>query len=138
MPAEAGAVVDSSVFAAILLREPGHLDMAHRLGGLQQIHAPPFFRFEVANALWKQRAWSLDDRQRALDVLLALPVDEVFTTDDARRALVLAVEHEHPFYDTAFVALAQRHELPLWTLDRRQATLARGEGVKAIERFTGA
>jgi predicted nucleic acid-binding protein len=135
MPAEASAVVDSSVFAAILLREPGHLELAERIGALLMVHAPPFFRFEVANALWKHREWPLEERQRALDTLFALPVDETFGRDDAQRALSLAVEHAHPFYDTAFIALAARRALPLLTLDQRQAELAKGVGVRVYDRF---
>lgn len=129
MPADDRLVLDSSVLAAILLREPGHEVLATRLSSLRSVCAGPFFRFEVANALWKQKDWSLGELNAALEVLFSLPVDETFTIEDARVAMTMARTHNHPFYDTAFVALAQGRSLPLWTLDKRQAALASMCGV---------
>ena len=131
MPAGERVVVDSSVFAAILLREPGHAALTSRLTALRSVRTAPFFRFEVANAIWKQKHWSDADAAVAIDVLFTLPVDEDFDAADARAAMDLAREHNHPFYDAAFIALARRHDQPLWTLDRRQAALAAACGVPA-------
>lgn len=137
MPDADRLVIDSSVFAAILLREPGHEHLAAHLGTLRTACTAPFFRFEVANAIRKQRHWSTDDARGALKVLFGLPVEEGLLSEDASDAMDLARAHDHPFYDTVFIALARRHGYPLWTLDRKQATIAGKADVKVFALSTG-
>ena len=129
MPAEPGLVVDSSVFASIFLREDGFRRRAAELAEVEHVRAAPFFRFEVANALWKQRHWPEREVERALGTLFALPIDVGFGAEDARRTTKLARRFGYTFYDMAFVALALREHLPLWTLDQRQAAIARELGL---------
>ena len=117
-------VVDTSVIAAMLLREPGWQAIATRLASLDAVRTAPFFRFECANVVWKQRADAA-----AIDLVGALPVDDRFDVADAKEALRIGLEHGLPFYDAAFLALATRASLPLWTLDRRQADVGRAIGV---------
>jgi predicted nucleic acid-binding protein len=124
MGVEGRVVVDSSVFAAILLKEPGHEANAQALSVVRGVYSVPFFRFEVANALWKQKKWSETDLDAALETLWKIPVSQRFEMADAQVAMQLARTHNHPYYDTAFIALAQNLNLPLWTLDKRQASLA--------------
>lgn len=131
MPADDRVVVDSSVFAAILLREPGYMALAKRLTALRSVRTAPFFRFEVANAIWKQKHWADPDAAAAVEVVFNLPVDVDFSLADAQAAMEIARTHDHPFYDAAFVALARHHDLSLWTLDRRQAALAGECGVSS-------
>ena len=125
------AVVDSSVWAAVWLREPGCEDWAAALAGLQRVRSAPFFRFEVANALWKRRQrLPAATRASLTERLFALPVDESFEADDGRITLDLACEAGLTFYDMAFVQLARRHRVSLWTLDKRQAAAAAALGVR--------
>lgn len=131
-PAGEPMVVDSSVFAAILLREPGSDRIALRLSNAGRVCSAPFFRFEVANALWKQKHWPDEEVRSALDVLLNLPVTETFTAADAWLAMDLARSCNHPFHDAAFVALAKGLGLPLWSLDARQRELAAACGVVVL------
>lgn len=129
MAGETRAVVDSTVFAAIFLREPGFEVLADRLGRLRRVRTAPFFRFEVANALWKHRKLPVEDAEAAMDALWRLPVDDSFGGEAARETLRVARARGQAFYACAFVVLARREGFPLWTLDRRQAAIAREEGV---------
>lgn len=124
-------VVDSSVFAAIFLREPGFDAMAGRLGRLRRVRSAPFFRFEVANALWKH-ASNIPDLEEVLEALFALPVDDAFDLTAARAGMAIALARRETFYDSAFVAICKLESLPLWTLDRRQAKMANAENVRLV------
>lgn len=137
MRGDTRTVVDSSVFAAILLREPGHEDNAERFYSLRSVHAPPFFRFEVANALWKQKNWEPENTEAALNVLFTLPVNESFSPEDATAAMAISRDYGHPFYDTASIAMAQLRNLPLWTLDKRQAAIAMACNVTTLGKRAG-
>ncbi len=132
MGASDSAVVDSSILAAVLLREPGFEGYAKRLGALTHARTAPFARFEVANALWKQRALTEVDAKRALELLFSLPLDDSFDLDDAQRAFLIARDAAHPFYDAAFIAIAEEEALPLWTLDQGQARIAKERGIEVV------
>lgn len=123
-------VVDSSVWSAVWLREPGWEGWQAALASAPTLRAAPFFRFEVANVLWKRRAVvPAAERDRLVAALFAVPVSDDFDGEDARATLELACQSGMTFYDMAFVALARRHGATLWTLDRRQAEAARAAGV---------
>jgi predicted nucleic acid-binding protein len=129
MSAEDRLVVDSSVVASVVLREPGYEVLARRLAALEFVCSAPFFRFDVANAVWKQRDWPDEEVQVALDLVFSLPIHDEFGSDDAAVAMDIARRHHLPFYDAAFIALARNRRLPLWSLDRRQREVAEASGV---------
>ncbi len=129
MAAEDGLIVDSSVIASVVLREPGHEVRARRLAALDFVCSAAFFRFEVANAVWKQKDWPDEDVQAALDLIFNLPIHNEFDSNDAVVAMDIARRHNIPFYDAAFIALARNRSLPLWSLDKRQRDVAKASGV---------
>jgi predicted nucleic acid-binding protein len=132
MADESRLVVDSTVFAALFLREPGFEDLAARLSSLRTVRTVPLFRFEVANAIWKSRNLTLGEAEAAIDALFRLPVSEEFGTADAAEAIRIARHRGHPLYDCAFVAIAKAEGFALWTLDHRLAEVARLEGVRVV------
>ena len=123
-------VVDTTIFATIVLREGDWRELAGRLASLRAIFAAPFFRFECANVVWKRRReLGAEASAAALDLVWGLGVDERFDVADAHRALILGRNHQLPFYDAAFIAVAEREGVPLWTLDGRQGDVASALGV---------
>ena len=128
MPAD--VVVDASVLAAIFLREPGAPALAACLREVRRLRTAPHARHEVANALWRRRASltpaHLDERVRTV---FEFPMDDAFDAAHASRAMALAVGAGLTFYDAAYVAVAERAAVPLWTLDERQRDAARQAGV---------
>lgn len=58
-------------------------------------------------------------------------MNDTFDTVTARETLHLA-RSAVLLYDCAFVTLTRRDGFPLWTLDRRQAEMARLQGVEVV------
>ncbi len=116
------AVLDTQLFLyAFLNVAPFRRSAFETLDACEAIWAPDSLRAEVANATWQWiRSRNLPTAE-GRDVLIEtdalvdhfVPADELWL-----RALDLAVQHEHPVYDTLFVALAEQQGLPLVTFDR--------------------
>jgi predicted nucleic acid-binding protein len=117
---------------ALVLREPhaetvrGLLDQWEAEG--TELHAPLLARYEIANALTRNRAHgriSGEDTDEALAIIDALNVFFDLKPDSAR-AIEIALELErHSAYDAAYLALAERLDGEVWTLD---GPLARNAG----------
>lgn len=84
------------------------------------MHAPLLTQYEVASALTRKRVrdgLSADDATEALAIIDALGVTFDLAPDNAR-AVEIAVELErHSAYDAAYLALAERLDAEVWTLD---------------------
>jgi len=93
-----------------------------------ELHAPLLTQYEVASALTRRRVrdgLSADDAVEALAIIDALGVAFDLAPDNAR-AVEIAVELErHSAYDAAYLALAERLDAEVWTLD---GPLARNAG----------
>jgi predicted nucleic acid-binding protein len=127
------AVVDTSVFAAIVVREAGWRELAQRLAALRTVRTAPFFRFECANVVWKKRRdIGTEVANAALELTWAFPTNDRFELEDARAAVAIGTARGLAFYDSAFLAIARRDDLPLWTLDARQAEAARCERIPLL------
>jgi predicted nucleic acid-binding protein len=125
-------VVDASVLAALFLREAGWQEISARLDALTQVCSVPFFRFEVANAVWKRPEIPDSQAPTLAYMVFDFPVDDAFLPEVSTLSMRLARTHQLPFYDAAYIAQARARGLPLWTLDRRQAQVARLEHVEVI------
>lgn len=117
------AVVDTMVFAYCLLGVvPHHEASASVLEALGEVWVPDSVRSELANVMWQWcragrvaldlATLALDDADALIDY--AVPANELW-----HRALELAVEHNHPAYDTLFIALAEARNLSLLTYDNK-------------------
>lgn len=130
-------VLDASVTASWLLEDEvdseasGSLTLARRDGAL----VPHLWHYEVRNALLiAQRRGRLreDEVIERLESLGHLPI----LTDqepDLRTAMELANGHGLSFYDSMYLELALRRQLPLATFDRRLARAARAEGLEVVD-----
>jgi predicted nucleic acid-binding protein len=123
------AVIDASVLAAVFLLEEGHQQWSERLGQLVKALAPHFCRFEVGNTIWKQPSLSVDNAQRIVEQLFLFPLDEQFDEHYACLAMKIAKDNKISFYDAAYIAAAKINSLPLWSLDKKQALVAKKEGI---------
>lgn len=116
----------------MVLREPhadtvaGLLDRWDAEGA--ELHAPLLTQYEVASALTRSRVrggLTSDDAAEALAIIDALGVTFDLAPDNGR-AIEIAVELErHSAYDAAYLALAERLDAEVWTLD---GPLARNAG----------
>lgn len=92
------------------------------------MHAPLLTKYEVASALTRSRvrdSLSVEDAAEALAIIDGLGVTFDLAPDNAR-AIEIAVELErHSAYDAAYLALAERLDAEVWTLD---GPLARNAG----------
>ena len=134
-PGPAVVVVDASLAAAWVLREP-YSGLALALAddwasaGVETI-APGLMFTEVTSAIYKRvrrGELSLDDAREALDVALAFGVRLEHELDLHRKALVLAHRLNRPTpYDAHYLALAELRGCELWTADERLYNAVRFE-----------
>jgi predicted nucleic acid-binding protein len=117
-------VVDASVAIKLYLAEPLATEAQALFARLADpttiFHIPDLFYIESANVLWKQvQRGSATATQVASHyaALAALPLQRTPTFDLAADALALAAMHGITAYDACYVALAQRHGIPLITAD---------------------
>lgn len=117
------SIVDTNVLAYYLLRtEPFYAETKAFWEAADEAWAPDSWRAEFLNVLWLAvRAGVIDPIQAERRLFLAerlitktIPVWQVATS-----ALHLAMTHEHPAYDTIFVALAILEDVPLVTCDQK-------------------
>ena len=74
---------------------------------------------------------------RAIERLVALPIESVDARPLAKAALQLALAHMATFYDALYVALAEREELKIVSADDRMANAFAGLGrIVRLESFT--
>lgn len=114
-------VVDTSVAIKWIVDEEGS-DKAELLQGTDMV-APALFRIEVGNVLRTLAAKQVLANERAIDLFLFLQTAPVTIIDADEllegRALDLALALEHPIYDCVYLALAERMDRRLVTVDRR-------------------
>jgi predicted nucleic acid-binding protein len=94
-----------------------------------ELHGPLLTQYEVASALTRRRVrdgLSAEDAFEALEIIDALDVAFDLTPNNAR-AVEIAVElKRHSAYDAAYLALAERLDTDVWTLDGPLARNASG------------
>ena len=85
-------------------------------------HAPSPWEAEVVNALWgafRAGVIEADEGLSRIERAGELGIVTVPVHDLWGGAFVLASAHDHPAYDTLYVELAQRLDVPLATFDDR-------------------
>lgn len=136
-------IVDASVVVQLLVEED-HSDSTTALfAGIESgntLVVPEFGLMECANVLWKHvRFHGLDseDATRQIQILVALDVKVTPVTGLMPRALNIGLKHQLAVYDSIYIALAERLNCPLITVDQRQSKAAHFEGVtlKSITDF---
>ncbi|HUV68933.1 MAG TPA: type II toxin-antitoxin system VapC family toxin [Terracidiphilus sp.] len=129
-------VLDASVTITWVMRDEEHplADLAfHQLQSGSAI-VPGIWWYEIRNILvLNERRGRIapEDSAQFLRDLQQLSIEIDFPLDDTR-ALSLAREHTLTVYDSAYLALAMREQLPLATLDKVLASAARSAGVPLL------
>jgi predicted nucleic acid-binding protein len=115
------AVVDTNVVAYFLLGTDPFVDEARRLlAELDEGWAPALWEAELANALWmatRHHVLSLADAANRLTLAGGLGIHVVPNRMLWQAALVRAHQSRVAVYDTLFVELAAREQIPLATFD---------------------
>jgi predicted nucleic acid-binding protein len=115
------AVVDTNVIAYFLLGTDRFLDEARDfMTALEEGWAPAVWEAELANVLWmatRHRVLTLDEAAKRLTSADGLGVHAVANRTLWQGALVRAHQTNTAVYDTLFVELAVREQLPLATFD---------------------
>jgi predicted nucleic acid-binding protein len=127
-------VVDASVATQWVLPEAQSAAAnALRLTG-EPIIAPDLVYAEIGNAIWKRairNELSEVTAVEALETATGLFTALIPMAELARRATELAIGLKHPIYDCFYLALAERENAPLVSIDKK--LIAAGRRTKGIE-----
>jgi predicted nucleic acid-binding protein len=137
-------VVDASVVTEYLVMghyTPNAVAFFQQMTGVEQLIVPEFCLLECANVLWKHvrfQGMPVIQAESLLKDLRKLPLKRVPVKAVLPAALRIGLVHQLAVYDSAYIALASRANVPLITLDerQRQAVTAEGEVLKPITDFT--
>jgi predicted nucleic acid-binding protein/plasmid stability protein len=114
-------VVDTNVIAYFILgTEPFAEETSEFMSLLDEAWAPALWEAEFANAIWmatRHKILSVDDAVNRLTLALGLGIHAVPIHTLWQGALVRAHLSRVAVYDTLFVELAAREQLPLATYD---------------------
>lgn len=117
------AVVDTNVIAYYLLGTEAFVAEAGRFWRwVQEPMAPTLWEAELANVVWmavRTHALAPEDAPKRLSLAAGLGIESVSTRSLWHGALSKAVSSGVAVYDTLFVELAVRDDVPLATFDAR-------------------
>lgn len=114
-------VVDASVSAKWVVEEE-HSDKAALLLGYDARHAPDHWRAEAVNVLWSKvfkGDLTAADAEERMTVLMRAPVIGMPISGLMPRAFAISVARGVTIYDSLYVALAEKLNIPLITADER-------------------
>ena len=115
------AVVDTNVVAYYVLgTQPFAGEVGPFMAALNDAWAPALWEAELANALWmatRHNVLSLEEAANRLTLADGLGIHAVPNRTLWQAALVRAHQSRIAVYDTLFVELAVREQLPLATFD---------------------
>lgn len=132
-------VIDSSAYLAFLIGEAGGEQVRPWLDPAREPRSLSLLLAETGNVLWKytrqghlraEEAHTLFSQTMDLCREGVIEIEPIERYGD--RALGLAMEHVHPFYDMLFVAQAFETNEALVTGDRLQAGIASLCGVEVV------
>ncbi|MGC8983536.1 MAG: type II toxin-antitoxin system VapC family toxin [Desulfurococcaceae archaeon] len=129
-------VVDASVLAAFIRKEPNWEKLADIV---KQCVTVDLALKEVLNAVWKdvavRKVISEDVAAKLRQVLhLMVGINVLVEPGDKYldKAFEIALKNNITVYDALYIALASEKNLPLATLDERQAAAAKAAGVRVL------
>jgi predicted nucleic acid-binding protein len=124
--------LDSSAIAAMFFKEEAS-ERALKAAIDADIITLDLSFAEVGNVAWKKAVLSGADKEltkRALEKCMSFifeACDVVRFQDLALDAYEISIETKTTFYDSLFLALAEKEQVPLLTLDRRMYDRAKGK-----------
>ncbi|MBN8807343.1 MAG: type II toxin-antitoxin system VapC family toxin [Sphingomonas sp.] len=119
-------VFDASVIVKTLTEEPLSANAILSVASEPHAVAPDILTFEVASALSKKGRYFDLPREKIDDALAALPdmvSEQVASTFLLDKAMSLALELKHAFYDCLYLALAEDRDCDLVTADQKFAAV---------------
>ena len=127
-------VLDASVAIGWLL--PDEPSLALTLDATSALLVPPVFAYEIAYAMQKaerRKRLTPDEVAEAFNLLDGFPIRiETAVALTAREVWNEATSRGANAYDSAYLALALRLDLPLATADRQLAEVARTHGLTVL------
>jgi predicted nucleic acid-binding protein len=115
------AVIDASVAAKWVVEEK-YSDKAASLLELEARHAPDHWLAEATNVLWSKvfrgDLTAAEAGERML-VLTCAPIAGTLVASLMPRAFAISVARMVTIYDSLYVALAEKREIPMVTADER-------------------
>jgi predicted nucleic acid-binding protein len=122
-------VIDTNIAIKLLIPDPlstkAETLFLHLQQPQSQFFIPDLFYIELTNVLWKYvrtNQYPADQVQTALQRIQSLPLNVTPTKDLMIEAANLSLKHNISAYDAAYVALSQRINVPLLTLDNKLVT----------------
>lgn len=115
------AVVDASVAVKWVVEE-AHSDRAAALLAYDAMHAPDHWQAEAVNVLWAKAFrgdLSVAEAEERMTVLMRAPVIGSPIADLMTRAFAVSVARRVTIYDSLYVALAEKLDVPMVTADER-------------------
>lgn len=95
---------------------------------------PPLWWYEVRNILVineRRQRMTAEDSAHYLELLTSFPI-QIDPTEDEKTIFRFARQYRLSFYDAAYLAVAQRNQLPLATLDKALQAAALAAGVPLL------
>ena len=125
-------VIDASVVVQGFIEDSESLRVISLLKNLAdpitlKLHIPDFCLVECTNIFWKRISFHgkpFVDAQEALNRLMTTPLYIHESTKFLSRALTIGRDYKLAVYDSVYLALCERLQLPLITADIRQAQAA--------------
>ena len=118
------AVLDSSILAAMFFKEASSSRALKCAAECDPVTLDLAIS-EAGSVAWKQVVFSGESKDRAMDAFrdcqdfIATACTLIKASDLTTEAFEIAVEDKTSYYDSLFLAAAQKEGMPLLTLDRR-------------------
>jgi predicted nucleic acid-binding protein len=125
--------VDTSVIIAVIADEPEKAKLIELTKG-SSIVLPPSVKWELGNAfsaMMKRSRVNLEQAIEAIQIYQEISMEVVEV--DLMAAVRLAGKHNIYAYDAYILQCAIENDIPLITLDKELAEIARKENVQVIE-----
>ena len=114
-------VVDASVAVKWVVEE-AHSDKAAVLLAYDAMHAPDHWQAEAVNVLWAKAFrgdLSMAEAEERMTVLMRAPVISSPIAGLMARAFAISAARQVTIYDSLYVALAEKLDVPMVTADER-------------------
>lgn len=118
-------VLDSSVIAAIFFPEDEVSELAEKIAAKNNLITLDLAVAEVGNVAWKRAMFFNEDKDTTLAALqdcrdfIADSCALLRSFDLVEEAYEISVEDKIAFYDSLFLAAAEKEQAPLLTLDKK-------------------
>ena len=126
-------VIDASAVIAVVANEPEKEELIKITAGADLI-APASIPWEIGNAfsaMLKRRRITLVQALEAVAIYQQVPIR--YVDINISEALKIAAEHNIYAYDAYLLQCAMKYRMPLLTLDKRLADLAKKMRIAVVE-----